>query len=256
MNQQENDFRWHQHNFSDHIRHGTDDTQPEGVEVRRMKIYRDLFFNNVKGFIVEGFPVLADLWGESKVETEVKEFWQEHHCDSPYFLEISREFLTWLIEERTPKDSDFPFLYELAHYEWIELDIAFRHKSQFDKPIDANTLNPDSLLAVSDIAQSLQYQYPVHQIRQGFQPQEPLEIPLFLIVYRDEEDEVQFMEINPMTARLLELIRQGEGAVLESLISCMSELLPEMEEVQVESAVIQVVLELAQRQIVREKVAP
>ena len=51
----------------------------------------------------------------------------------------------------------------------------------------------------------------MHQIGVDFQPQQPAQQAVYLIVYRNRQDRVGFMEANAVTARLLELL-QAQGA--------------------------------------------
>lgn len=179
---------------------------PEGVEDRRLKVYRELVFNNVEGFISGGFPVLRSLYGEAQWQELVRSFLQEHRCQSPYFLEISQEFIRYLMETHQPRDCDPPYIAELAHYEWVELalDVSEEELPQGELEGDIDT----AVLRLSPLAWVLSYQYPVHRIGPDQQPNEPGE-QTFLAVYRDREDNVQFMEINGATARLLELLREN-----------------------------------------------
>ena len=50
-----------QQQFMDYIRDPSL-PMPEGIEPRRMKVYRDLFFNNISGFVASAFPVLKSLY--------------------------------------------------------------------------------------------------------------------------------------------------------------------------------------------------
>lgn len=54
-------FKQLQAQFAGHIR---DPQVPviDGIEDRRMQIYRDLFFNNVEGFTASAFPLPSGLW--------------------------------------------------------------------------------------------------------------------------------------------------------------------------------------------------
>jgi hypothetical protein len=61
---------------------------------------------------------------------------------------------------------------------------------------------------VSPLARVLAYQYPVHLIGPDFQPSAPADQAQYLIVYRNCNDQVQFMEANAVTARLLALLQQ------------------------------------------------
>ncbi|MCP4827546.1 MAG: DUF2063 domain-containing protein, partial [Proteobacteria bacterium] len=41
-----------------YLRDPQNNPPPEDVEQRRLKIYEDLIYNNIEGFISSGFPVL------------------------------------------------------------------------------------------------------------------------------------------------------------------------------------------------------
>lgn len=134
----------------------------------------------------------------------VRDFYARHHCHSPLFLEIGREFLAYLEQERGRRPEDPSFLRELAHYEWVELALAV---SEAD-PEDRGPLDPDGDLLggtplLSPLAWPLRYRFPVHRIGPDFQPTEPGGPPTYLTVYRDREDRVRFLEINAATHALV-----------------------------------------------------
>jgi len=179
---------------------------PEGVETRRLKIYQDLIYNNVEGFISGGFPVLRSLYEDEDWHTLVRSFINGHRCHSPYFLQISEEFIQYLVQEHQSRDCDPLFLAELAHYERAELVLDISEETLPAQKQVADVLS--AVMCLSPLAQVLSYQYPVHRIGPSFLPQETGE-PTFLAVYRDREDSVRFMELNAATARLLELLREN-----------------------------------------------
>lgn len=191
---------------------------PPGIEPRRLKIYEELVFNNIKGFIDGAFPVLHSLYEASDWERLAREFVNGHRCHSPYFLEISQEFLRFLLEEYTPRETDPPFMAELAHYEWVELALDVSEDTLPDgEPPDTARL-PEAVPRLSPLAWSLAYRFPVHRIGPGFRPAQA-EAPTYLVVYRDRADKVRFMEVSAATSRLLELIRDNNnGAPLHHLL--------------------------------------
>ena len=73
--------------FAAHIRDPENNPAPDRIEDRRMGIYRDLFFNNVDGFLGNTFPVLKSLYEEQSWLELVRNFYSLHRCQSPYFLE-------------------------------------------------------------------------------------------------------------------------------------------------------------------------
>lgn len=192
---------------------------PEGVEPRRLKIYQDLIYNNIEGFISGGFPVLRSLYEDADWHGLVRLFIDQHRCHSPYFLEISQEFIRFLMEDFPAREVDPAFIVELAHYEWVELALDTAEETlPPQSPLD------DVLQAVprlSPLAWSLAYRYPVHRIGPGFRPGEEGE-PTYLVVYRNREDTVQFMELNAVSSRLLAALRDNESSTTAALLTALA----------------------------------
>ncbi len=201
-----------------YLRDPQNNPPPAGVEQRRLKIYEDLIYNNIEGFISSGFPVLRSLYDDIAWHGLVRDFIEVHRCHTPYFLEISQEFLKFLMEDFTLRSADPPFIAELAHYEWVELALDTAEDEIPDQVAVTDLLT--SIPQLSPLAWSLVYRYPVQHIGPDCRPQHSGE-PVYLVVYRNREDAVCFMEINAVTARLLELVRENSACtasdVLESL---------------------------------------
>ncbi|WP_105168638.1 HvfC family RiPP maturation protein [Pseudoalteromonas sp. T1lg23B] len=213
-----------QNAFMAHIRNPEREAAPSNLEDRRLEVYRELFFNNIEGFVSSAFPVLKSLYAESDWQALVRQFFVEHDCKSPYFLEISQEFLYFLQFEYEPQVTDRGFMLELAHYEWSELDVAVYQSSNDYIGISDIEQQP---LYFKDTARNLCYQYPVHQISEDFQPQQPSDQPHYFVIYRDEEEEVAFLSSNAMTAMLLQVVEQTPGIMLRDLIEQVHQQLPQ-----------------------------
>jgi hypothetical protein len=189
---------------------------PPGVEERRLKVYRDLIYNNVEGFISGGFPVLRSLYTDDQWAELVRLFMDRHRCRSPYFLEISQEFISFLMDEHQLRECDPAFMTELAHYEWVELALDVSEEV-IPEAIAATNLE-HSVIRLSPLAWVLSYQFPVHEIGPGFRP-EYADQPTFLVVYRNREDQVKFMALNGATARLLEMLRDNAAEPVDAVIA-------------------------------------
>ena len=199
-------FQERQFEFAAYLRDPQSAPRPADVEQRRMALYRELLYNNVEGFLAKGFPVVRAITADESWDALVGDFFARHRSTSPLFREIPEEFLHYLAEERGTQPGDPPFLAELAHYEWVEMAVALA-----DDAGAAAGVDPDGdLLAgtpvLSPLAWTLGYRYPVHRIGPDYRPVE--EEPTFLVVYRDRDDEVGFLVLNPVTARLLEGLRE------------------------------------------------
>ena len=118
------DFQRKQYEFAAHIRDPDRVPAPKGIEDRRMGVYRHLFFNNLRNLLGGMFPVLRKILADSKWDALVRQFMQQHRSVTPYFLQLPQEFVDFLHSEYELQEDDFPFLTELAHYEYIEIALS------------------------------------------------------------------------------------------------------------------------------------
>ncbi len=204
------EFQQKQYAFAAHIRDPENNPAPSGVEDRRMAIYRELFFNNLHNLLGSTFPVIKKLHKRDKFRSLIRAFMIQHQAQTPYFLEIPREFLAFLQDEYELQDDDFPFLIELAHYEWVELALSVSEETNDGRNADPEGDLLEGIPLSSVLVWSFTYQYPVHRISADYLPTEPGEAPTFLAVCRKANDDMDFMELNPVTARLLEMIEANE----------------------------------------------
>ena len=205
------EFMRRQYEFAANIRDPGHAPAPADVEDRRMSIYRELFYNNIESFIANSYPVLRQLMDDEQWHAMVRDFMILHRAHTPYFPELPREFLTYLEESREATESDPPFILELAHYEWIELALSLNEAGIDDIEADPAGDLLDGHPVVSPLAWPLAYQYPVHRISAGYQPDSPPEQPTYLLIYRDRSDEIGFIELNPVSYRLLQLIEEDDA---------------------------------------------
>ena len=216
-------FQQTQYRLSRFLRNPGQEEPPEGIEERRLNIYRDLIYNNIESFIRSGFPVLHSLYQEDEWRKLVRSFIADHRCRTPYFLEISQEFLHFLQARFMEPPADKPFLLELAHYEWVELALSVAiEQVPGTAAIDRQGLL-ETPLSVSPLAWRLSYQYPVHRIGPENQPLEPPEQPTFLVVHRNFADRVKFMEVNAVTSRLIQLFEEGGSITGETGLKLIAE---------------------------------
>ena len=217
---QQPDFIKTQQEFAGHIKNPDKNPCPKDVDDRHMKIYRDLFFNNVMGFLSGAFPVLAEIIGERRWTEIGRDFFLRHNNKTPYFLEISREFLGYLEHEYKATEEDPAYLYELAHYEWLELYVDVEPEaSSIEVDSKADVLS--SIPVLSPVVEGFLYQYPVHQI--SLENSAPNPKQSALIVYRKRDDSVGFVESNPFTLQLLALLKQQELTAEQLLLGLLQQ---------------------------------
>jgi len=193
-------FQQFQHDFGRHLRDPRRAPRPAGVPARRAAIYCELLFNNLTGFLDACYPVTRSVLGAQRWHRLNRAFFREARCQTPYFREIPREFLQWL-----PADCGPRWLKELAHYEWVELalDVMETNTPPHDPRGDLLTGIPVLAPALMNLA----YQWPVQRIGPDYRPRKPHQT--HLLVYRNAGDAVQFIELNPVSARLVELLLEN-----------------------------------------------
>lgn len=217
------DFKIRQQEFAAHIRDPENNPAPADVSSLRMAMYRELFFNNIEGFLSGNFPVLRTLLNKRQWLALCRDFFVGHDCKTPYFSEIAEEFLSYLQHERSNPD-DLPFMLELAHYEWVEMALANSKEELIaSKPILGNLLEKN--LVLSPLAWPLIYQFPVHRLSPSFMPSMPPVQPTCLIVYRNPEYDVNFVEITLSTYRLLQILEES-GRQLA--VTCLNQMIREL----------------------------
>lgn len=209
--------------FAAHVRDPLHAPQPPGIEPRRMAVYTDLFFNNIESLLSANFPVIRALYDDSAWRGLVRAFYSEHRCHTPLFTEIAREFIRFLEARRDADAGDPPFLVELAHYEWSELCAEIDEADVASVPHDPLGDVVDGVPVVSPLARVLAYRFPVHRISADFRPAEAPPNPTLILLTRDRNDELRFIEIDPLTALLFERLaantQKSGRACLETLLA-------------------------------------
>jgi len=204
----------YQRQFTRHIRDPLHVSRPKDVNARRMGVYTEIVFNNLAEVVSACFPVCRNLLGVRRWNRLLRRFFIEHQCASPLFRQIPEEFLRWLEatqEHETTKEELPAFLYSLAHYEWIEMALAFSDAVAVEHTAEPA---PGDLLAKRPVLAPalalLSYPYAVHRINKRRQPEQPDDEPTHIVVFRRTDDMVKFIVLNQVSARLLALLSAGD----------------------------------------------
>ena len=177
----------------------------------RIEVYRSLFRSNIQSFLEQAFPVLHQVLPEHWWRREVDGFLEHHQCASPYFQDISMEFIRHSIEHGFVSDQTPDWVIELMHYEWLELHI----QTQPDEPCNAGELTMQSLIKAIEASALQVYQYPVQMIGPGYMPTEAPDNPTPLLMYRNLSDGISFEQLSPLSSSLYALIMDSPSKVDE-----------------------------------------
>lgn len=196
---------------------------PRGAPARRMRVYQELLFNNLEGFLLACYPVTRKILGQRAWRRLVRRFFAEHRCHSPLFRDIPQAFLDWARGDADAVNADRPFLTDLLHYEWLELAVS----------LDPGRVEPGQVDAQGDLlagipmlhpsAQLASYPWPVHCIGPRVQPAVPDASAHHYLLFRDTRDAVRFIYLTPLSAALLALL-QAQPAPGHQLLDQLAEL--------------------------------
>jgi len=204
--------------FTRHIRDPQNTKAPADVSERGMAVYTEIVFNNIESSVAACFPVLKKILGEKVWLRLVREFFIHQPCVSPIFREIPEAFLAYI-----NRVSGLPsYVQNLAHYEWVELYLAYADETIQWSQIDTEAYLLDSPVVFVPAMALLSYDYPVHQLSPENVPASPLETPVRLLVFRDADDEVKFIELNQITAALIEDLQDRQLTARQALIGIAS----------------------------------
>lgn len=210
------DFQRYQLAFTAHIRNPKTNKKPAQVDDARMAVYREIVFTNILNVVSTCFPVCVQVLGERDWEKLLRQFFAKYQATTPIFREIPQQFLQFL---NTAKE--LPIYFQaLAHYEWVELAVSSQPTTPPKLSKTPDFLNEKPVLASAN--KLLQYDYAVHKISARHKPK--TNTKTYLLVFRNLENKVKFIELNPVTFQLLALIDENNMTGKQALIRLAEEL--------------------------------
>jgi uncharacterized protein len=200
-------FQAYQAAFTAHLRQPSLHAKPAGVDAKRMRVYREIVFNNFEASVSACFPVLRDILGPRRFSKLVRQCFFSQQFNSPLFKDIPGHFVTFL---RAQIVADLPaYTAQLAHYEWIELLLGQQVDSATPDSVVEHFTQGQALLhrvvQLCGVYQLLHYDYAVHLLSKKQNTVET--IPTFLLVYRTPAFKVCFIQLNAITYQLLQQLQ-------------------------------------------------
>ncbi len=233
---------------------------PEGIEARRLAVYKRLVRNNIENFLERGFPVLVKVLGESGWQQLVHQYLSYHSATSPLFSNIGAEFVEFLTSS-TADLTDYPaFCAELAWYERMEVEALYADVAYADYDLELTAeeaVAKDAPLALNTSLKWASFDFPVHKISTDFQPTQPTPQATFIAVYRElvwpqstlASEPVKFLQLTPVTLLLLEQLESHGSMPLSLVKQHMAELIPQFTAAQVAAGLDEVIPQLIARRV-------
>lgn len=207
-------FQQYQLAFTAYIRDPKKQSRPKNTDPVGIAVYKEIVFTNLFDAVSACFPVAQKVLGKRAWLRLVQSFLRNHSANSPLFRQIPEEFLSFLAQKSCSETQVLPdYLFSLCHYEWVELAVSSSNNT-LDLTlvnVELGVLNDEALnrkLVFVPSMQLLSYDYAVQTISPQKKPKHPISTQL--LAYRNSADIVKFVELNPVTFRLLSLLSGGE----------------------------------------------
>ncbi|WP_029148113.1 DUF2063 domain-containing protein [Methylophilus sp. 5] len=222
-------FQAYQTAFTAHLRHPAQHAKPAGVNAQRMRIYREIVFNNFLASVSACFPVLHDILGKRRFSKLVRQCFFSQHFGSPLFADIPKTFVDFL-QTLALANLELPaFTAQLAHYEWVELALSQQvepapQESRAEPITNAHALS-HFVVRLPVTHRLLQYDFAVQQLSKKNRHMRP--IATYLLVYRTPAFQVRFMLLNAVTYQLLQQL-QTHTATSQAHLHQLSQAMPQL----------------------------
>lgn len=135
-----------------------------------------------------------------------RRFFSDHESHTPYFSRVPEQFVNFVKLHACSLQVPV-WMPELLHYEWIELEV--------DTAPNPPASIPSRLLELDPSVRSLFYDWPVHKISAEYRPRKMQRT--YLLVHRNRDFKVCFLEINEMTAALLAILNESPKSATDAM---------------------------------------
>ncbi|MEO9258288.1 MAG: DNA-binding domain-containing protein [Crocinitomicaceae bacterium] len=174
--------------------------------------YRRLVFNIISDALETTYPISAKKIGTKDWEQLVDDFFSNYPCSSAQIWSMPYELITYLESAEHPIKTKFPWLMELLHFEWLEVEIFCDEDEEILFQKSTDVLNEK--LVINPTLRLEHFTFPVHKAVELKEQSD-----YYLLAYRStENDKVYFEEITGFLALIVHQIVNSELDLHDILI--------------------------------------
>jgi hypothetical protein len=180
-----------------------------GLGAHRLLVYRRHVRRTLARAVRQQIPRTAARLGDA-LGTWVDRFVEDEAPRSRYFRDVAFEMVAWATP-RWAEDPSVPaYLGDLARHELAELEVAWGPDADVDAAVTPIELARGVRFAPS--VRLRRYDHAVHRLDASLDARDvPDRTPTALLVYRDADLEVHFLDLTPLAASILERLIAGEA---------------------------------------------
>lgn len=195
---------------------GEDLDAVEAVGAERFLVYRSLIHNRMRNTIAEFIERTAARLGKTRLRTDFTEWMDQVAAHSPYLRDVPAEFVAWAAPRWLRDDAVPDYLVDLARHELLEYDIRNDHRGG-ESPT-GRELALDQPLRFDSAARLMRYAFAVHRLSPDLDDRDmPEQTPTRLLVYRDPQAKVRYLELTALAFAVLEQLFEHHQPVAQGL---------------------------------------
>ncbi len=204
------------------LAHGVPETAAAGLPplaAERLAIYRKMVHSRLRGVVTEFLPKTVARLGRARFAAEIGRFLADVAPRTPYFREVTGDFVRWAAT-RWPDDPSLPpYLLALAEYEWA--NGAVHDTDAGGEAASGDPLALDRPAQFDGSTRLHRYAWAVHRADDSGDLDAE---PTALLLYRDRTElRVRVLELTARAAAVCERLLAGE-ALQHALVGACSDL--------------------------------
>jgi len=175
---------------------------------KRLTLYRRLVRRGLRGAIRIQIPRTAARL-EARFAADVDTFFDEVMPSSHYLRDVAFEFVDWASERWLRDAAVHDYLVDLARHELTAFDIAGSptRRTAAVRP----ELSLEEPVFFDPVAKIARYGYAVHRLEAAEEATDiPDAVSTALLIYRDAEHDVRYLELSSLAARIVERLMDGQ----------------------------------------------
>lgn len=186
----------------------------EGARTERLHHYRRLIYNIIDDALENAYPIAKSKMQQEQWREMVDDFIAEHKCQHPQLFRMPGEFVDFVLDQGYAQSFGIPYLNDLLLFEWVEVEVH----TMADQLIPEANLNGNFThepLVFLPYIKLVHLHYPIHHLNAVNILEH--EGDYFLLVYRQENGTVQYVELNELTYTILDEMMNYSSPLFEAL---------------------------------------
>lgn len=175
----------------------------------RLLMYRAMVQSRLRGLVADYLPRVAELLGKDRLRADMAAFMAERAPRSPYFRDVTGEFVAWAAP-RWAADPTLPaYLADLARHEWLDGEVG--HCAGGGEPETDVPLALDRPVVLDGSTRVTAYDFAVQRLGDEV-TEPPAREATNLLAYRDRDTHrVRFLELTPRASATCRRLLAGEA---------------------------------------------